>query len=125
MEKSALHVLDQPFSIHRLAPDAEIPPAVLACTFHWIARTDEETSIVCPSSVMVAGARTEPGWSCIKVIGPIDFAVTGLLAELSRVLAEAGISIFALSTFDTDYLLVPSSRIEEAVTSLRRGGYGI
>jgi hypothetical protein len=124
MAKPALHVLDQPFSIHRLSPDAEIPSAVLACTFHWIARTDEETSIVCPSSVMVAGARTQPGWSCIKVIGPIDFAVTGLLAEISRVLAEAGISIFALSTFDTDYLLVPSSRIEEAVTLLARGGFG-
>lgn len=125
MEKPALHVLDQPFSIHRLAPDAEIPPAVLACAFHWIARTEEETSIVCPCSVMVPGARTEPAWSCIKVIGPIDFAVTGLLAELSRILYEAGISIFALSTFDTDYLLVPSSRIGEAVTVLRRGGYGI
>ncbi|WP_067561108.1 ACT domain-containing protein [Halofilum ochraceum] len=125
MAKPALHVLDQPFSIHRLAPDAEIPPAVLTCTFHWIARTDEETSIVCPSSVTVAGARTESGWSCIKVIGPIDFAVTGLLAELSRILAGAGISLFALSTFDTDYLLVPSSRLAEAVTVLGRAGYAI
>ncbi len=125
MAKPTLQVLDEPFSIHRLAPGAVIPAPVLTCTFHWIGRTDEETSIVCPSSVTVAGARTEPGWSCIKVIGPIDFGVTGLLAELSRVLAEAGIGIFALSTFDTDYLLVPSSRIEEAVTVLRRAGYGI
>jgi hypothetical protein len=74
---------------------------------------------------MVTGARTEPGWSCIKVIGPVDFAVTGLLADLSRLLADAGISIFALSTFDTDYLLVPENRIDEAVTVLRRAGYGV
>ncbi len=125
MAKPMLHVLDESFSIHRLAPDAEIPPALLTSTFHWIARTDEETSIVCPSAVTVPGARTQPGWSCIKVIGPIDFAVTGLLAGLSRILAEEGISLFALSTFDTDYLLVPSSRIEGAVTVLGRAGYRI
>jgi hypothetical protein len=125
MAKPSLHVLDGPFSIHRLAPGAEIPAAVLTCTVHWIARTDEETSIVCPSSLTVTGARTEPGWSCIKVIGPVDFAVTGLLADLSRLLADAGISIFALSTFDTDYLLVPENRIDEAVTVLRRAGYGV
>ncbi len=125
MAKPTLHVLDEPFSIHRLAPGAAIPAVVLACTFHWIGRTNEETSIVCPSEVAVPGARTEPGWSCIKVIGPIDFAVTGLFAEISRVLAEAEISIFALSTFNTDYLLVPSSRIDEAATVLRRDGYGI
>lgn len=125
MAKPSLHVLDGAFSIHRLARGAGIPAAVLTCTFHWIGRTDEETSIVCPSSLTVTGARTEPGWSCIKVNGPIDFAVTGVLAELSRVLAEAGISIFALSTFDTDYLLVPASRIDDAATVLRRAGYGI
>lgn len=125
MAKPTLQILDEAFSIHRLPPGAAIPEVVPTCTFHWIGRTDEETSIVCPSSVTVAGARTEPGWSCIKVIGPIDFAVTGLLAGLSHVLAEAGIGIFALSTFDTDYLLVPSSRIEEAATLLGRAGYGI
>lgn len=125
MAKPSLHVLDGPFSIHRLASGAEIPATVLTCTFHWIGRTNEETSIVCPSSLTVTGARTEPGWSCIKVSGPIDFAVTGLLAELSQALAEAGISIFALSTFDTDYLLVPTSRIDEASAILRRRGYDV
>ncbi len=124
MVNTTLQVLDSPFSIHRLAAGAAVPERVTACSFHWIARTDEETSIVCPSSVAVSGARTEPGWACIKVMGPVDFAVTGLLAGLARVLADAGISIFALSTFDTDYLLVPSSRIDEAVTLLRRAGYG-
>lgn len=125
MEKPALRVLDHSFSIHRLAPGARIPATVTASSFHWIARTDEETSIVCPSSLTIPGARTEAGWSCIKVAGPIDFAVTGLLADLSRVLADAGISVFALSTFDTDYLLVPSSRIDEAAAVLRRTGYKI
>ena len=124
MVKPTLHILDEAFAIHRLAPGSEIPSAVLTSTFHWIGCTDEETSIVCPRAVTVPGACTEPGWSCIKVGGPIDFAVTGLLADLSRAIAEAGISIFALSTFDTDYLLVPSSRIDEAVKVLRSAGYG-
>lgn len=125
MAKPPLEVLDIPFSIHRLAPGAAIPAPVHACTFHWIARTADETSIVCPSSIAVTGGRTESGWSCIKVTGPVDFAVTGLLADLSRALADAEISIFALSTFDTDYVLVPSSRIDEAEVVLRRAGYGI
>jgi len=125
MVKPTLQVIDESFSIHRLAPGAQIPEAVLACTFHWIGRTDEETSIVCPSSLTVTGARTESGWSCIKVIGPIDFAVTGLLAELSRLLAEAEISVFALSTFDTDYLLVPSSRVDKAMAVLVRAGFRV
>lgn len=123
MAKPTLQVLDSPFSIHRLAPGSAVSEAVTTSTFHWIARTDEETSIVCPSSVVVPGAHTETGWSCIKVNGPIDFAVTGLLADLSRVLADAEISVFALSTFDTDYLLVPSRRIDEALVVLRRDGY--
>ena len=125
MAKPALQVLDSSFSIHRLARGAAIPEAVTACTFHWTARTDEETSIVCPSSVAMPGARTEAGWSCIRVIGPLEFSVTGLLADISRALAAAGISIFALSTFDTDYLLVPSRDIEAATTVLRGAGYEV
>lgn len=125
MEKPDLQVLDGEFSIHRLSASARVPGAVMACPFHWIAHTDEETSIVCPASVAVPGARTETGWSCIRVDGPIDFAVTGLLADLSRALADVGIAIFALSTFDTDYLLVPTLRIEDAAAVLRRAGYHI
>lgn len=124
-EKPALQVLATPFSIHRLAPDAAIPSAVFGCRWYWIGRTDEETSIVCPSPIGLPGARTEPGWACIRVVGPIDFAVTGLLADIAGVLAADGVSIFALSTFDTDYILVRSDRIADARRSLRAAGYDL
>lgn len=125
MSKPELEVLDGLFSIHRLPPGAAVPEAVEHCTFHWGARTDEELSIVCPAPVPVPGARSASDWACIRVIGPIDFAVTGLLADLAATLANAGIAFFALSTFDTDYLLVPADRVDEAVAMLARAAYGI
>lgn len=125
MSRPELEVLEGLFSIHRLAPGAAVPEAVEHSTFYWIARTDQELSIVCPASVQVPGARSASDWSCIRVIGPIDFAVTGLLADLAATLADAGIPLVALSTFDTDYLLVPADRVDQAVTALARAGYGI
>jgi hypothetical protein len=124
MTKAGLERIDGVFSIHRLPPESAVPGAVSASALYWIGRTEAELSIVCPASVEVPGARTVSGWACMRVIGPVDFAVTGLLAGLAGALAEAGISIFALSTFDTDYLLVPSDRIAEATAALRRAGYG-
>lgn len=64
----------------------------------------------------------EGGWRIIKVIGPLDFALIGLMASISRALAEAGISIFALSTYDTDYVLVKAVQLERAVEALTSRG---
>ena len=112
------------FAIHRFASDAALPEAVLSSDIFSITRTDEELSIVCREDIPLGSPRCEVGWSCIKVIGPLDFSLTGILAHLAGLLAENGISLFALSTFDTDYLLVKTDQLTAAVDALKAGGCG-
>jgi hypothetical protein len=85
-----------------------------------VTRTADELSVVCPEHRVPDGVRAERGWRAFKVDGPLDFALTGILAGLAVPLAEAGIPIFALSTFDTDYLLVRTSDVERAAATLEK-----
>ena len=121
--KPKLSVLEDLFTIHRFAPDNEVPDAVCKSRFYSISKTDEELSIVCPSSVVLNSERSETGWACIKVHGPLDFSLTGILADVAQVLAQADISIFAISTFDTDYILLKSANLQSAKTALQNAEY--
>ncbi len=123
MPKHELTVLPGNFAIFRLPADSPIPECVLDTHTYWIGRTSEELSIVCEASVPIADSQSSAGWSCLKVVGPLDLATTGILSGISSVLAEAGISIFSLSTFDTDHTLVPSTGLSAATTALRDAGY--
>jgi hypothetical protein len=127
MPKPALSILPQRFAIHRLPPDALLPAAVQSAQFCWTARTNEELSVVCEAGVDLksSGSERSDNWACFKVAGPLDFAITGLLADLATVLAEAGVSIFALSTYDTDYVLVRWEQLEEAQAALDRANYAV
>ena len=118
-----LKILEDQYSIHRFYPDAKIPEKLFKDSFYSISRTIEELSIVCSSKTELNSERVETGWSCIKILGPLDFSMTGILADISLVLAKVKISIFALSTFDTDYILIKSDRIEAAKTALQKAGY--
>ena len=80
--------------------------------FSSITRTSDELSIVCPQSNVPIGIECEKDWRCLKVEGKLEFSQTGILASLATPLANAGISIFAISTFDTDYLLVKEEKLE-------------
>ena len=123
MSKVTLEVLENRFTIHRLKPGAPVPDAVFRAAFYWIGRTDAELSVVCDESIALSGVEKSTGWACLRAAGPIDFTVTGVLAGISAALAAAKISIFALSTYDTDYILVPAARLEEAKKALQEGGY--
>lgn len=90
-----------------------------------ITRTAEEMSVVCPSENAPRGARVEDGWRALKLEGPIPFAEIGVLSALSGTLAGAGLGLFALSTFDTDYLLVKEGDLAAAVEALRRAGFDV
>jgi hypothetical protein len=115
--------LDDTFAIHRLSPSAKIPDEVFGEAFFNIVKTKEELSIVCCNSLTLNSERCNQGWSCIKVSGPLDLNTTGILAKLSKVLAEAQISIFAISTFDTDYILVKAEKTNEAVAALNSADF--
>ncbi len=114
-----LRVLPEVLAVCRLSPDAALPDWIDPMSgFLTISRTTDELSLVCSLDRVPEGAQVEPGWRAFKVEGPLDFALTGILATLATPLADAGISIFAISTFDTDYLLVRENQLDRAVATL-------
>lgn len=125
MPRLVLKILDSSFTIYRFQPSDTIPASVLNSSFFWVGKTDEELSIVCDSSVELTGGEKSTGWACFKVPGPMNLSVIGVLAGISVALASARVSIFAISTFDTDYILVQSSQLEGAKNALIKSGYGV
>jgi hypothetical protein len=123
--KLNLEILDGSFTIYRLSSKDEIPSQIYQSKFFSITKTEDELSIVCSSSIHVDAERSEPGWSGIKVIGPLDFSLTGILADISNLLARAKISIFAISTFDTDVILLKKEKLQAARNALQQAEYTI
>ncbi len=123
MPKPTLHMLDAKLTIHRLSPTAEVPQSVLQSDFYSITKTADELTLICDSRLEIASERSESGWSAIQVAGPLDFSLTGILAGIAGVLAQAEISIVAVSTFDTDYILVRTQKLDLAQRSLEADGY--
>jgi hypothetical protein len=124
-QQLTLLMVDGIFAVGRLEPDATIPPWATAGDFFSITRTTDELSVVCPQEAVPEGVQCERGWRCLRVAGTMPFSVVGILASLTAPLAEAGISVFAISTFDTDYLFVKAEDLESAVDVLRRRGHTI
>ena len=103
----------------------KIPNNLFNSDFLSITKTEDELSIVCPSTYKLASDKVEDNWSAIKVVGPLDFSLTGILAKISSVLAESKISIFAISTYDTDYILVKTEKLRLAISILESAKYSI
>jgi hypothetical protein len=120
-----LTILPDSLASCRLDADAAIPTWATASGFSSITRTAEELSIVCLQSLVPDGIRCERDWRCFKLAGPIPFTMVGVLASLVQPLAEAGISVFAISTFDTDYLLVKAADFKGAIDALRQHGFSL
>lgn len=117
-------ILPQSLAIARFEPGTELPSAVLASPgFMSITRTEDELSIVCAEDVAAGLPRVDSGWRAIKVQGPFAFDQTGILASFLDPLAAAEIGIFAVSTFDTDYILVKLANLEDAVAVLKGAGH--
>ena len=125
-EKMKLKILDLTFSIVKLSPTETIPSWATSCDVFSITRTNEELSILCPSECLPMNEElkeVENDWKCIKVEGVLDFSLTGILASLANPLAENKISIFAISTFNTDYLLIKSHALEKTRLVLENEGH--
>jgi hypothetical protein len=118
MKKLAIVSLPELFAVCRLGPDEPIPSWLPSCEFWSITRTEEELSVVAPEGAVPGTWQAERGWRCLKVQGPLDFGLTGVLSSLSVPLAAAGISVFALSTYETDYLFVRAVDLEKAKSVL-------
>jgi hypothetical protein len=125
MERRSL-TLDQvagTFAVCRLGANEPFPAWLAPGPFVSITRTDSELSVVCPEHAVPSGVQAERGWRCLRVRGPLGFGMTGILASLAAPLAGSGVSIFVLSTYDTDYLLVPERDIGRARDVLEQAGH--
>lgn len=111
------------FAICRIAAREEVPEWALRGAFFSVTSTADELSIVCPEAQVPAEVQHEKEWACLKLHGPIPFSETGILTSFVRPLSERAIPIFAVSTFDTDYVLVKRAWVEKAVEALREAGH--
>lgn len=91
----------------------------------FLAKTYDEISIVIPEHIEIDSEEVELGWQAFEVVRPLDFSLTGIMSNISTVLANEKISIFAISTFDTDYILVKSDKFEAAKAALIKQNYQV
>ena len=120
-----LQVQPETLAVCRLDANAQLPGWAMGAFFFALTRTADELSVICLQVNVPPGITCEPGWRALKVEGQLDFAMVGVLAGISGALAGAGISLFAISTFDTDYILVKETDLPGALSALRAAGYGV
>ena len=120
-----LTLLPERFAISRLAADAPLPAWATQGPFFSVTRTGDELSVVTEISRVPAGVQSQPGWRVFKVHGTFVLSEIGILSALAAPLAEAKVSLFAVSTFDTDYLLVAAESLSAAIAALGRAGHTI
>lgn len=112
-------------AVCRLPPEAVAPDWARPGPFHASVRSPGELTIVCDAGIVPADVRAQKGWRCFSLAGPIAFTETGVLSSIAVPLAAAGVGIFVISTFDTDYVLVPGLRLADAVTALEEAGHRV
>ncbi len=123
--KLTLIILRETFAICRLDRDAPVPTWPFQGGLFSITRTKDELSIVCPQINVPKGTLCNQGWSCLKVKGPLDLSSTGILSSIANTLEKEGISLFSISTYDTDYVLVKERDLEKAIFALTEAGQQI
>ena len=120
-----LLVLPDAFAIARFEPADAIPAWAFDPPVSSVTRTREELSVVCAASHVPPQIAAERGWRCLRVAGTLDFSMTGVLASIAGPLANAGVSIFAISTYDTDYMLVREHALPAAIAALAAAGHDV
>jgi hypothetical protein len=119
-------VLPERFAIHRLPPDWPLDYRRLAAAgWYSVTRTSDELSVVAPEGITFDAGDRRPGWSCLQIGEVLDFSLVGVLAGVAKLLAEADISIFTLSTYNTDYLFVPTADLAAAQRALAAAGHSV
>ncbi len=120
-----MKLLKEKVGVCRLDKKTPLPKWVEASEFFSITKTMDELSIVCSENSIPIDIKCEKDWRVLKVHGPLDFSLIGILSSISTILAKKGISIFAISTYDTDYILVKDKDINNAIDALTYEGYEV
>ena len=120
-----LTVLPGRYAISRLNAKAEVPQWSVSGEFVSVSRTADELSIVCPETSVPTGITSTQGWRVLKCEGPLDYGLPGIMASLAEPLADAGVPIFPIATYDTDYILIREPHLENAVHALTSYGHAV
>lgn len=123
--KLNMRLLQEKYGVCRLEINEEIPKWAINSQFYSITKTQDELSIVCPQNNIPSNIKYEDNWRILKVEGPLDFSLIGILSSISTILANNKISIFAISTYDTDYILVKDKDVENAIKVLSNENYHV
>ncbi len=124
-KKLNLRLLKDTYGVCRLNKDDSIPSWVFNGEFFSITKTDDELSIVCQENNIPSGIKYEKCWKVLKIEGPLDFSLVGILSKISSLMAVNNISIFAISTYDTDYILIKKEKIDSAINILEKDLYNV
>jgi len=120
-----MKLLNQKFGVCSLDKNELIPKWAKNGDFYSITKTLDELSIVCSQDFIPSNIKCEKDWKALKIEGPLDFSLIGILSSISTILAQVGISIFAISTYDTDYILVKEKDITNVINALANEKYEI
>tara|TARA_R110002167_G_scaffold73942_3_gene207203 strand:- start:7799 stop:8185 length:387 start_codon:yes stop_codon:yes gene_type:complete len=125
MPKQTLQVLPIQFVIHSLPSNALIPQEVFSAPIYFIGKTQEELSLVVPDTINIDSDDSDRDWRALEVLGPLNLSMVGIMAKIGSVLAAAKISIFVVSTFETDFFLVKQQDLNNATLALSKDGYKV
>jgi uncharacterized protein len=117
-----LKLLPADYVIWQLPSDAPTP-TITHSAFSAVIRTATELSGVCEALQVPAGATIDAGWRCLQFVGPFDLTLTGIMVRVATPLAQVGVPIFTLATYNTDYILVPSARLTDACDAIKKAGH--
>jgi hypothetical protein len=120
-----LSLLSVRLAICHLDPQADLPDWAASDVFSSSTRTEDELSIVCPEEQVPDGVRSDRGWRALKLEGPLQLTMTGVIASMAAPLADAGIPIFIVATYNTDYLLVRDGQLDDSIAALRERGHTV
>lgn len=120
-----LEILDNKLKVVKLNTNETVPEVVFKQEFYSITKTNEELSIVVDEDINVSSDIVEYNWRAMKIVGTLDFSLIGILSRISTILAQAEISIFAISTYNTDYILLKANKLEKAIEVLKQNNYEI
>lgn len=123
--KLSLKLFNETYGICRLGSSEEFPIWAKGEEFISVTKTKDELSIVCLEEGIPSDVKCERDWRILKVLGPLDLSLIGVLAEISTLLADVKVSIFAISTFDTDYILIKNKDVNRAAEVLSSNGYNV
>ncbi|HEX6356910.1 ACT domain-containing protein [Actinophytocola sp.] len=124
MKRLAIDLAPGEYTVARLSTGAA-PPHIESAGLVSVTATADGVSVVCPSDVAPASEHSRPGWRLLTVRGPLEFDLTGVMAALAGELAAAGVTLLAVSTYDTDHVLVKSADLERALKALAEAGHEV